>query len=267
MSESQGTQSSQNSSPTKVNDPTSNKRVRKKQQPRASCWSHFTKYVTKDEDNRASCKRCDSTYSMETGGSITNLNNHLKTCFKKPRVDNASDNTVGVEYLRNKLNHWNVCVANGKYMHTRCVAHAINLIVQEGVKHAFVFVDRVRAVVKNIRASLSRIKKFYKHAKEEMIETKPHLCLDVHTRWNSTYMMLKVAAKYVCAFDSYAQDDHSFFIDLSTGDGVPMFDDWENFQRIEKVLEPFYDLTLKVSGSLHVTSHFFRSIDRNTLFA
>ncbi|KAK8627627.1 hypothetical protein V6N13_135234 [Hibiscus sabdariffa] len=85
MSESQGTQSSQNSSPTKVNDATSNKRVRKKQQPRASCWSHFTKYVTEDGENRASCKHCDSTYSMETGGSTTNLNNHLKTCLKKPR--------------------------------------------------------------------------------------------------------------------------------------------------------------------------------------
>ncbi|KAL4366258.1 hypothetical protein GQ457_05G014730 [Hibiscus cannabinus] len=111
--------------------------------------------------------------------------------------------------------------------------------------------------VRYIRASPSRIKKFYKCAEEEMIETKAHLCLDVPTRWNSTYMMLKVAAKYEHAFDSYARDDQSFFLDLSTGDGVPTFDDWENVRIIEKVLEPFYDLTLKVSGSLHATSHFW----------
>ncbi|KAK8636160.1 hypothetical protein V6N13_004868 [Hibiscus sabdariffa] len=172
-------------------------------------------------------------------------------------VDNASANTVGVEYLRKKLNHRNVCVANGKYMHTICVARVINLIMQEGVKHASVSVDRVRAAARYIRASPSRIKKFYKCAEEEMIETKAHLCLYVPTRWNSTYMMLKVAAKYEHAFDSYARDDHSFFLDLSTGDIVPTFDDWENVRRIEKVLEPFYDLTLKVYGSLHVTSHFF----------
>ncbi|KAL4296435.1 hypothetical protein GQ457_12G011390 [Hibiscus cannabinus] len=76
-------------------------------------------------------------------------------------------------------------------------------------------------------------------------------------RWNSTYTMLKVAKKFECAFDSYARDDHSFFLDLIAGDGVPTFDDWENVRRIVKILEPFYDLTLKVSGSLHVTFHLF----------
>ncbi|KAK8626081.1 hypothetical protein V6N13_133733 [Hibiscus sabdariffa] len=35
-------------------------------------------------------------------------------------------------------------------------------------------------------------------------------------------------------------------IDPETGDGVPTFDDWENVRRIAKVLEPFYDLTLKI---------------------
>ncbi|GMI96937.1 DAYSLEEPER [Hibiscus trionum] len=164
-------------------------------------------------------------------------------------VDNAFANTVGVEYLRKKLNRRNVCVANGKYMLTRCVAHVINLIVQEGVKHDSVFVDRVRTIVRYIRASPSRIKKFYKCAEEEMIDTKAYLCLDMPTRWNSTYMKLKVVAKYKRAFDSYSRDDYNFFLDLSTGDGVPTFDDWENVRKIEKVLEPFYDLTLKWANS------------------
>ncbi|KAK8701839.1 hypothetical protein V6N13_020217 [Hibiscus sabdariffa] len=386
MSGSQGTQSSQSSTPCNLNDPISNKSVRKRQQPRASCWKHFSKFVTEDGVNRARCIHCDTTYSMDTGGSTTNLNNHLKTCLKTPQgntadfkqselafaktttdpesetttlstwkfdknairkalihmiivdelpfrivegegfklflsiacprfhlpsrytvrrdcldlfnsmkkimktsfgkdtsriclttdtwtslqrvsymvltahwiddewmlqkriinfcpisahrgesigqalekcirdwgiervfsvtVDNASANSVGIEYLRKKLNHRNTCVANGKYMHTRCVAHIINLIVQEGVKYASVSVDRVRAVVRYIRASPSRIKKFYHRAEEEMIDTNAHLCLDVPTRWNSTYMMLKVAEKYERAFDPYARDDHSFFLTL-----------------------------------------------------
>ncbi|GMJ02213.1 hypothetical protein HRI_003890500 [Hibiscus trionum] len=94
MSESQGqgTQSSQSSSPSKVSEPTSTgkKSVQKRQQPRAPCWSHFTKYVTEDGEKRARCNHCDTTYTMENRGSTTNLNNHLKTCLQKPS-DNTSD--------------------------------------------------------------------------------------------------------------------------------------------------------------------------------
>ncbi|KAH1056005.1 hypothetical protein J1N35_034070 [Gossypium stocksii] len=46
-----------------------------------------------------------------------------------------------------------------------------------------------------------------------------------------------------------------FFLDLTAGDGVPTFDDWEIVRRVIKVLEPFNHLTLKVFGSLHITSH------------
>ncbi|KAL4325180.1 hypothetical protein GQ457_11G022130 [Hibiscus cannabinus] len=70
-------------------------------------------------------------------------------------------------------------------------------------------------------------------------------------------MMLDVAAKYEHAFDSYVRDDNSFFLDLTVGNGFPTFDDWENVRRIIKILQPFYDLTLKVSGSLHVTANCF----------
>ncbi|KAL4346321.1 hypothetical protein GQ457_17G006270 [Hibiscus cannabinus] len=94
MSESQGqgTQSSQSSSPSKVSGPTStrNKSVRKQQQPRASCWSHFNKYVTEDGQKRARCNHCDTTYTMETRGSTTSLNNHMKVCLQKPN-GNTSD--------------------------------------------------------------------------------------------------------------------------------------------------------------------------------
>ncbi|KAG8491642.1 hypothetical protein CXB51_014985 [Gossypium anomalum] len=137
----------------------------------------------------------------------------------------------------------------------RCVAHILNLIVQYGIKDASVSVDRVRGAVRYIRASPSRLTKFNQRVKEEMIDSKAQLCLDVPTRWNSTYMMLKVAEKYERAFESYVRDDHNFFLDLTAGDGVPTFDDWEIVRRVIKVLEPFYHLTLKVSGSLHVTSH------------
>ncbi|XP_016705075.2 zinc finger BED domain-containing protein RICESLEEPER 1-like [Gossypium hirsutum] len=170
-------------------------------------------------------------------------------------VDNASANSVAIEYLRKKLNHRNVSVANGKFIHMICVAHILNLIVQYGIKDATVSVDRVRGAVRYIRASPSRLTEFNQRVKEEMIDSKAQLCLDVPTRWNSTYMMLKVVENYKRAFESYVRDDYNFFLDLTAGDGVPTFDDWEIVRRVIKVLEPFYHLTLKVSESLHVTSH------------
>ncbi|TYI36955.1 hypothetical protein ES332_A03G178300v1 [Gossypium tomentosum] len=79
------TQSSQSSSPSK-DDQTTNENVRIKITPRASCWNHFTKFMTKEGEKRAMCNTCDVTYTMEsTSGSTTNLNNHLKTCLKRPR--------------------------------------------------------------------------------------------------------------------------------------------------------------------------------------
>ncbi|KAG8483027.1 hypothetical protein CXB51_021969 [Gossypium anomalum] len=160
-------------------------------------------------------------------------------------IDNASSNNVAVDYLRKKLVHLKACIANGKYIHMRCVAHIINKIVQEGVKDTSISVNRVRGVVRYIRASPSRLSKFNHRAEEEMVGTKAHLCLDVPTRWNSTYMMLNVAEKSECVFEAYVHDDHNFFLDLSAGYGVPTCDDWENVRRVTKVLEPFHELTLK----------------------
>ncbi|KAH1072475.1 hypothetical protein J1N35_024803 [Gossypium stocksii] len=225
------TQSSQNSSPSRDDQTTTKENVRKKITPRAACWSHFTKFVTKEGEKRARCNACDVTYTMEsTSGSTTNLNNHLKICLKKPRgntsnsnqselsfvkhigwmmsegckncpisahrgeiigqaiekclrdwgiervftitIDNASANSVAIEYLRKKLNHQNAFVANGKFIHMRCVAQILNLIVQYGIKDASVSVDRVRGAVRYIRASPSRLTKFNQRVKEEIIDSK-----------------------------------------------------------------------------------------------
>ncbi|KAK9042642.1 hypothetical protein V6N11_017709 [Hibiscus sabdariffa] len=39
---------------------------------------------------RARCNHCGTTYTMETGGSTTSLNNHMKVCLQKPK-GNTSD--------------------------------------------------------------------------------------------------------------------------------------------------------------------------------
>ncbi|KAM0037822.1 putative transcription factor/ chromatin remodeling BED-type(Zn) family [Helianthus debilis subsp. tardiflorus] len=50
-------------------------------------------------------------------------------------VDNASSNDTAMEYLKGKFAKWgNLCVLNAKWFHVRCMAHVLNLVVQDGIK-------------------------------------------------------------------------------------------------------------------------------------
>ena len=75
-------------------------------------------------------------------------------------VDNASSNDVVVAYLKKKLNQSRTSIVQGKYLHMRCIAHIINLIVSKGLKEHKISIARVRGVVKYVRQSPSRLQKF-----------------------------------------------------------------------------------------------------------
>ena len=78
----------------------------------------------------------------------------------------------------------------------KCVAHILNLVVQDGIKKVDKSVEIIRWAVKWIRQSPSRIRKFTKFAKLVNPSTTKHLVRDVPTRWNSTYRMLNIAQAY-----------------------------------------------------------------------
>ncbi|TYG88992.1 hypothetical protein ES288_A12G065300v1 [Gossypium darwinii] len=69
----------------KDNQTTTKGSVRRKITPKVVGWNHFTKYITEEGEKRTRCNDCYVTYNMEsTSSSTTNLNNHLKTCLKRP---------------------------------------------------------------------------------------------------------------------------------------------------------------------------------------
>ena len=49
-------------------------------------------------------------------------------------IDNASSNDVAISYLKKKLNQSRISIIQDKYLHMRCTAHIINLIVSKGLK-------------------------------------------------------------------------------------------------------------------------------------
>jgi hypothetical protein len=101
--------------------------------------------------------------------------------------------------------------------------------------------------------------KFKEIAEEEKVDSKAFLRLDVPTRWNSTYLMLKAAIVYEKVFLRLAEDV-SYVLELSEvrgGHDHPNEDDLDNAKKMAEFLEHFYDLTIRISSSLHVTSNTF----------
>ncbi|KAF7832003.1 zinc finger BED domain-containing protein RICESLEEPER 2-like [Senna tora] len=173
-------------------------------------------------------------------------------------VDNASANNVALSYLTRRLSDWNcITILNGQYMHLRCCAHILNLIVNDGLKEVDISIARIRAACKFVKSSPSRLANFKRCVCECNIESKLMVTLDVPTRWNSTYTMLDTAEKFEKAFDRLEFDDPNYLSVLNNEGGCPTSDDWKRARVFVKFLKVFYDATLVFSGSLHVTSNAF----------
>lgn len=130
------------------------------------------------------------------------------------------------------------------------------------VQKKHVSIERVRQAVRYIRQSPARSKKFQECCEDENL-AKKSLCLDVPTRWNSTYMMLSRVIEYEGAIVEYADRAIGLTLYLKFVDknstATLLSSDCEGVKRIIKFLEMFFSLTLKISGSRYVTSnlHFF----------
>ena len=117
-------------------------------------------------------------------------------------VDNASSNDGAIRRLRTLLKGPNA-ILDCKYMHLRCCAHIINLVVRDGLEEQNSSICKIRNAVKYFRSSSTRQESFEKGVEFEKVDCKRKPCLDVDTRWNSTFLMLETAVKFEKVFDRY----------------------------------------------------------------
>ncbi|XP_010266972.1 PREDICTED: zinc finger BED domain-containing protein RICESLEEPER 2-like [Nelumbo nucifera] len=172
-------------------------------------------------------------------------------------VDNASSNNVAITYLKRKISNWETYILDVKLLHMRCIAHIINLVVNDGLKEMGKSISCAREAVRYVRQSSARLQKFKEFVKVEKIQSKSLLYLNVSTRWNSTYLMLDAAQKFERVFERFEDHDSQFRSEFEMEDGIPTCFDWENVRRLVLFLQYFYNLIVRVSGSLYVTSNNF----------
>ncbi|XP_010501571.1 PREDICTED: zinc finger BED domain-containing protein RICESLEEPER 2-like [Camelina sativa] len=163
-------------------------------------------------------------------------------------------------------------VINGEYLHMRCCAHILNLIVRDDLSKAKTSILSIRNAIKYVRSSRDRLKSFFLRVETGNV-SRGSLCLDVATRWNSTYLMLAATIKFRVAFEKMLAEDNlynEYFMETeenaeenSEGDtgengrkcvGPPTFADWEQVQRLVKFLKIFFNCTLSFSATKTVTS-------------
>jgi hypothetical protein len=75
-------------------------------------------------------------------------------------VDNASANDTAIEYLKRSNRDKVGAILDNEFMHMRCCAHILNLIVTDGLKEVNDSIVMVRNAVKHVKSSHSRLDKF-----------------------------------------------------------------------------------------------------------
>lgn len=147
------------------------------------------------------------------------------------QVNELLDGAIG-------LNEWS---------HVRCLAHTINLVVQNGIADINDIRSKVRRVVGFFHRSTIGAEKFIEKQTQLHPGRQPlRLMMEVTTRWNSAYLMFErvIAVKdaLVAAIDSCADCE-----EVSR-------DEFRVMQGVVEVLEPFYDVTKELSAELNVSA-------------
>ncbi|KAG9261302.1 zinc finger BED domain-containing protein 4-like [Astyanax mexicanus] len=183
-------------------------------------------------------KKCGGSHNRATiAASITEMLNHWGIPLEKVHVilrDNASNMKAAMQDLS---------VSN-----LGCFAHSLQLVVNEGlisqrsVSDALANSRKIVAHFKHSQLAQSRLEDLQREMQGAGTTTSPsRLVQDVQTRWNSSFYMIKSILKEKRPLCAYAAD-HNLPATLSAND-------WALLEKTAAVLEPFEELTRKISSA------------------
>nr|XP_009631480.1 zinc finger BED domain-containing protein RICESLEEPER 2-like [Nicotiana tomentosiformis] len=213
-------------------------------------WKYFSKFFDKDDHKGE---------TIAKGIEVCLLDWGIENLFTVT-LDNATANDAAIRYLKGRIEDWKGIVFGNDFLHVRCNAHILNLIVKEELSDHIESISRVRNSVKYVKSSSARLASFKSIIEKVKIDGHGLLSLDGETKWNSTYMMLSTAIKFEKAFSRMYIDDHKYqkyCLDMIGKAAYPSRDDWKKVKVFTKFLDIFYQITLKFSGTLYVTSNSF----------
>uniref|UniRef100_A0A803PSP1 Transposase n=1 Tax=Cannabis sativa TaxID=3483 RepID=A0A803PSP1_CANSA len=204
-----------------------------------------------EERERAQCKYCEADYAVDSKNCGTStLWSHIEHKF-----DNVLSNDVALRKLKDYFTEKDkALVLDGEMFHMHCCAHILNLVVNDGLKDMSYAISSIKNAVRYLRSSLAWLKRFREACKEANVESKALLCLDVVTRWNSTYMMLEAALKYKSIFKNIEGDAYytKYFkkerVNGEKLDNSPEASDWSNAEYIASILDPRFKLDVVRNG-------------------
>lgn len=165
-------------------------------------------------------------------------------------LDNASNNDGAIRGLKTRFSARQGCAFIAKYFHVRCCAHIINLVVKDGTAVLDSLISNLRSTMKYLKKFPSRMHKFVEICRSLALQIGEGLSLDVSTRWNSTYKMLRTAIAYKEAIQTFADADLNYKWESTV-------EEWELFVTIEPILASLAKVTTALSASSYPTANLF----------
>ncbi|GKD56045.1 zinc finger BED domain-containing protein RICESLEEPER 2-like protein [Tanacetum coccineum] len=173
----------------------------------------------------------------------------LKEKIMSITLDNASNNTSAMDKLKLKYNP----PMGGRFYHSRCVAHIINLVVQAGLKVPIInqMKESFKQMLKDVFKSGDKIRKRYIKVCKDAEKPCYSPNWDVDTRWNSTFEMFESGLKQKMTLVYF----HEYLV-TKNGRRFKKFPDeyWVLIESLNPLLEVFQNATVILSGVYYPTS-------------